>query len=253
MSSFNFNDKDLGNGNKLFIIDIAEIDDKLKDCLDQWFVKVCEGNRTIDLATVKLKVERFLETKKGSTTEMGAIAEFLLHVFLNEQGYQPQFLYTNLEENSIKKGFDGYYFFASEEWILESKSGSIGTNGISHGKKVKESYDDLKSKLAGEGPNNPWENAYKHASQFDVSANPNVRKNIDTLSQLYTKGIFQEIEKSNIIPGATIFLNGIWKPTDSTTLEAEVANIVKQLKFNKIVVLCVTKSTLQLFLDYLKA
>jgi hypothetical protein len=252
VSSFNFSVKDLGNDNTLYIIDIEDIGDNLKACLDNWFVKVCEGNRAITLNIVKSRVASFLDTKKGSTTEMGAIAEFILHVFLNEQGYEPQFLYTNLEENSIKKGFDGYYFFAAEEWILESKSGSIATAGISHKKKVKESYDDLKSKLAGEGSNNPWENAYKHASQLDVGANSNVRKNIDTLSQQYTRGIFQQIEKSNIIPGATIFLNGIWSATDAATLEVEVSALIKELKFNKIVVLCVTKTSLQLFIDYLK-
>ncbi|MBT1705290.1 hypothetical protein [Chryseosolibacter indicus] len=251
--SFNFLSKNLGSGNTLYIIDIETIDEPLKICLDNWFVKVCEGNRGIELSTVKTRVANFLGTKAGSTTEMGAVAEFLLHVFLNEQGYQPQFLYTNLEENSIKKGFDGYYLFASQEWILESKSGSIGTAGISHAKKVKESYDDLKSKLAGEGPNNPWENAYKHASQLDVNANPNVRKNIDALSQRYTKGVFQQIKETNIIPGATIFLNGTWKPTDSAELEKEVLQIIEKLEFKKMVVVCVTKSTLKLFLDYLKA
>lgn len=251
MSSFNFVDKDLGNGNKLFIIDIAEIDGRLKTCLDQWFVKVCEGNRTIDLATVKTRVGRFLETKRGSNIEMGAIAEFFLHVFLNEQGYQPQFLYTNLEENSIKKGFDGYYFLGNDEWILESKSGSITTSGISHAKKIKESYDDLQSKITGNASNNPWENAYKHASQLNVGANPNVRENIDKLSQMYTNGVFQQIDSINLIPGATIFLDGTWSATNADIVESQVRDTIGEFKFRKIVILCVTKSTLQLFLDYL--
>jgi hypothetical protein len=252
MSSFSFSKKDLKNGNTLFVIDIQTIDGALKDCLDRWFVKVCEGNRGIDLETVKARIRKFLETKTGSTIEMGAIAEFFLHVFLNEQGYEPQFLYTNLEEGSIKKGFDGYYFYSGDEWILESKSGLSTTTGVSHGSKVKESYDDLKTKLAGDGSNNPWENAYKHASMLTVGADSNVRQNIDKLSQLYTKGIFQKIDDTNIIPGATIFLTGTWAPSDHNAIESEISDLVKKLTYKKVVVLCVTKTTLQLFLDYLK-
>ena len=253
MSSFRLLTKDLGNGNTLHIIDIETIDEALKACLDNLFVKVCEGNRDMDLMTAKKRVASFLHTKKGSTTEMGAVAEFFLHIFLNEQGFVPQFLYTNLEENSIKKGFDGYYLFATEEWILESKSGSIETVGISHGKKIKECYEDIKMKLAGAGPNNPWENAYKHASQLDVGADPNVRKNIDRLSQLYDTGVFQPIDESNLISGATIFLNGTWRKTDVPSIEKEIIEIVNKLKFRKILILCVTKQTIQLFMNYLKA
>ena len=80
----------------------------------------------------------------------GSIAEFIVHLYLKACGFSQECLFKNLEEGSIKKGFDGYYTYSNEEWIMESKSGSIKTSGITHRAKIKEAYDDLKNKIDGE-------------------------------------------------------------------------------------------------------
>ena len=53
-----------------------------------------------------------------------------------------EFLFFNLEENSIKKGFDGLFSKDSETFLVESKSGTILTKGISHRTKLKTAYTD---------------------------------------------------------------------------------------------------------------
>ena len=53
----------------------------------------------------------------------GAVAEFFAHLLLNHKGYEQNFLYQNLEERSIKKGFDWVYSIEDELWLMESKSG----------------------------------------------------------------------------------------------------------------------------------
>jgi hypothetical protein len=251
ITPFNVLYKDLGDGNELHIIDIDQIDQSLTDCIDEKFVKICEGNSGTDLSLVKQRLVKFLTPKKGSTTEGGAIAEFFLHLFLNQSGFTPQFLYFNLEEGSIKKGFDGYYLYNGEEWILESKSGSITTAGISHSSKVKEAYEDLYGKLAGKGTNNPWRNAYNHASHIDVGAENSVRASISKFSNEYVKGKFHKIDDFNVIPGSTIFLNGTWIAPDASTIETEMEELVKTLKFKKIKIVCITKKSIQIFWDYL--
>ena len=243
--------KDLSNGNELFIIDIEEINIDLKALIDAKFVKICEGNSGTDLAIVKSRLLQFLTTKKGSNLEIGAISEFFLHLFLNDKGFDPQFLYLNLEEGSIKKGFDGYYFYDGRQWILESKSGNINTTGISHRSKVKEAYDDLKDKLSGRRPNNPWRNAYDHASHIDVGANSNVRADIKNFSDQYSLNTFHDIKEFNIIPGATLVLDGTWAAIDCDTIESEVKALIATLQFRQIKVICITKTSLQLFWDYL--
>jgi hypothetical protein len=245
--------KDLSNGNELFIIDIEEINNNLRALIDAKFVKICEGNSGTDLAIVKSRLLQFLKTKKGSNLEIGSISEFFLHLFLNQKGFDPQFLYLNLEEASIKKGFDGYYFYNGEQWVLESKSGSINTAGISHRSKIKEAYDDLEGKLAGRGTNNPWRNAYDHASHIDVGAKPNVRADIKKFSDQYSVNEFHDIKQFNIIPGATLVLDGTWTAVNGDKIESDVKTLIATLQFKQIKVLCITKKSLELFWDYLSA
>lgn len=244
--------KTLKNGSELCIIDIETIDSILKSALDSKFVKICEGNVSVDLSGVKQRVMTYLIPKKGKTLEMGAIAEFFIHLYLNEVGFEPQFLFFNLEENSIKKGFDGYYFHAAEQWILESKSGLSTTAGISHGSKVKESYSDLSNKIAGNVKNNPWRNAYNHAAHIDVGGDASVRANIKKFTTDFDNKVFYKIDDFNIIPGSTIFLNGTWNATDCDALLIEIEDAISKFSFKKIKIVCVTKKSLQLFWDYLK-
>lgn len=243
--------KDLGNGNEILIVDIEDISVELKDLIDTKFVKICEGNSGTDLAIVKKRLIDFLTPKKGSTHEIGTISEFFLHLFLNHSGFSPQFLYRNLEEGAPKKGFDGYYLANGLEWIVESKSGSASTVGVSHKSKVKEAYTDLESKFGGKVPNNPWQNAYNHASHIDVNADSNTRANIKKFSDLYSTGTFHSTKQFNIIPSSTLVLDGTWVAPDYNQVETEINELINDLQFNKIKVLCITKRTLQLFWDYL--
>ena len=79
---------------------------------------------------------------KDDTTKIGAVAEFFIHLFLRELGYKQEFLFYNLEERSIKKGFDGYFSQGETQFIVESKSGFESTRNISHKAKIKEAYND---------------------------------------------------------------------------------------------------------------
>lgn len=236
---------------EVFIIEIDSISDELKKCLDEKFITVCEGNVATDLTQVKKRLLDFLSTKSDSTIEMGAIAEFLIHIFLNDVGFEPQFLFFNLEENSIKKGFDGFYLLNDQSWILESKSGKITTEGVSHVGKVKEGYKDLKDKLAGVSPNNPWRNAYNHACHIDVGAALTVRDSIKKISDLYEKNVTQDISDFNIIPGSTIFLDGVWKTEDPDKLANQIDEAIEKLTYKAVKVVCVTKKSMSMFYDYL--
>jgi hypothetical protein len=250
---FDLEVNDLGNENYLHFINIELLNDDLVELIDERIVSICEGCTSTDLGTIKKRLITFLTPKKGSTTEMGAIAEFFTHLYLNEVGFKQDFLFLNLEEGSIKKGFDGYYSRAGESWIYESKSGSGRTKGISHKSKIKEAHADLDGKITGNTKNNPWQNAYSHANQLDVKSEPDIRKKLKKMADNFTNGNFDKIENFNIIPGSTIFLDGVWASIDSDTLEAELKSLIKKLSFKKIHVVCVNKASVQLFWDYLES
>jgi len=249
---FDFECKDLGNGNHLHFINIPALDDDVTAHIDASIVSICEGTTDTDIATIKQRLIAFLTPKKGSTTEMGAIAEFFGHLYLTEIGFNQEFLFLNLEEGSIKKGFDGYYSLNDEAWIYESKSGSMATQGTSHETKISLAYSDLKDKISGNPANNPWQNAYNHASQIDVGTTASIRQNLKALARAFTQGTRQDIASFNIIPGSTLFLEGAWTDIDIDGLAPKLEKLMTTFSFSKIHMICVNKASIDLFWHYLE-
>lgn len=242
--------KKLSNECWLHILNIECIDKSLEQHIDSVIVSICEGSTNTDLATIKRRLINFFSTKNDNT-KMGAVAEFFAHIYLKESGFKQEFLYLNLEEGSIKKGFDGYYSFKKDEWLYESKSGAITTNGITHKSKIKESYKDLADKVTAVVKNNPWQNAYNHASHVDVECSSNIRQNIKQLSEDYTAQKFKETIDFNVIPGSTIFLEESWSELKIAEIEEEFQALVSTFDFKKMNIICVNHKSVTLFLDYL--
>lgn len=244
----------INNSNTIHVIDIKILSEKLIDYLDTHFVTICEGKSDSELPRVKKIIIDFLDTK-DPRTKMGATAEFFIHLYLKSIGFKQECLFLNLEERSIKKGFDGYYSMNDEEFIMESKSGSSSVDTITHKNKIKEAYTDLKNNLAGtskKSKNNPWKNAYNHASHIDVSTSNNIRKNIKKLSDNYEDSVYQNIKDFNIIPSSTIFLNDIWSDGYSDNIIDNLEELITELEFKKINIICITKQSLNLFKNYLE-
>ncbi len=238
----------------IHIIDIKILSIDLKNYLDDHFVSICEGDSGSKLNAVKKIIIDFLETK-DFRTKMGATAEFFIHLYLKSIGFNQECLFLNLEERSIKKGFDGYYSINNEEYIMESKSGLSSTDSIKHEDKIKDAYDDLKNNLAGKSrksKNNPWKNAYNHASHIDVGTTSSIRKNIKQLSDEYEVSTYHDIKDFNIIPSSTIFLNNIWTDEYSNNIIDTLESLSESLDFKKLNIICVTKQSLDLFKSYLE-
>ena len=242
----------------LTIIDIENIDDKAKAVLDENFVLICEGNSGSSLFTVKNRVKNLFSSKQPEWV-MGAIAEFFVHLHIRLAGFKQECLFLNLEENSIKKGFDGYYSKEGQEWLMESKAGSINTEGISHADKVVLAMRDLSGKVSGKGPdgkkempNNPWQEAYSHASQYDVGTAEKIRQNIKKLADDFTNGLFRSIEEFNTMPCGTVFLSGVWSPPDHQRIKEDIESISDKLKGKQIHAICVTHKSTELIIKYIE-
>jgi hypothetical protein len=243
----------LTNNSSLHMVNIRHVGPKLISAFDSVIVEICEGNSTSDISIVKQRLLNFFETKKESTTEIGAIAEFICHAILKNLNFKQEFLYLNLEEGSIKKGFDGFYTYRNQKWLFESKSGLITTKGITHESKIKEAYFDLKDKLEGRTTNNPWANAYNHACHCDVGTNKNIRDELKKLSHNFINNIYKNIKSLKIIPGSTIFLENAWSPIECDKLKIQMSQLIKLLDYESIHIICINKKSKKLFLDYLRA
>lgn len=243
----------------LHVIDINCIDENLKAIIDKYIISIRKGqNSAWDINTTKKEILSFLETKsknEGVTTntQIGAIAEFFIHLWLNVLNFKQECLFKNLEENSVKKGFDGYYSQNNEEWIVESKSGYSKTANICHSAKIDEAYNDLKNKIAGKTSNNPWEEAYNHADLQAVNTNQQIKKHIEKYSIDFINKKFYKVDDFNIIPCSTIFYFEEWTPLAQEEILEELQSKIQMLNCNKMIAICVNKGSTELFFDYLRS
>jgi len=237
---------------ELHIIDVPAINNNLEKLLDRFLVSICEGDSDSELSLVKLRLRNFFEDKKKNT-KMGSIAEFFVHLYLQSIGYKQEFLFFNLEEGSIKKGFDGFFSKESNTFLLESKSGCITSEKMAHKDKLKSAYSDLDKYVAGKsekGKNNPWKNAYNHASHDDVGAENAIKDKLKKLRNMFDLGSFCKIDDFNIIPCSTIFLDGSWNSAKTTEILTD-HNFLSKFSGNTVKAICVTKTSLDMFFNYL--
>jgi hypothetical protein len=241
----------LGYNNFIHVIEIENIDPDFANLIDEKIRLITEGVTDTDITKIKKRLSDFLQRKKGTKIEMGAVAEFMVHLYMNEKGFKQEFIFFNLEERSIKKGFDGYYTINDEEWILESKSGTISTSGISHKSKFIEAYSDLENKIKDSQGNNPWRNAYTHACHRPVESADDIIKNLKTLAEDFDSGNFKKLENLNLLPAATIFLEGTWSSINQSVLLADLKASLATRKFKGINILCVHIKSLELLQNFL--
>lgn len=259
MLPFNIEEHTISDNTILTIIDIMQIDEEAKSILDENFVLICEGDSGAGLSTVKTHVKNLYSTKNEEWI-MGATAEFFIHLYIRLTGFKQECLFLNLEENSIKKGFDGYYSKDGLEWLMESKAGSTQSKNVSHAGKVTLAMSDLSAKISDrdksgkkELPNNPWREAYAHASQYDVGTAANIRKNIKKLSDDFTNGKFRSIEEFNTMPCGTVFLSGAWSQPDHDDIRKNIEQISDKLKGKQVHAICVTHRSTELFVKYIES
>ncbi|MDR0468225.1 MAG: hypothetical protein LBG67_05180 [Campylobacteraceae bacterium] len=233
------------------IISIQDINDELEKLIDEHLVKITEGiNEQERLSIAKKELLNFFE-KKDKNKKIGASAEFFIHLYLNKIGFEQLCLFSNLEEESVKKGFDGYYLFKSNTWIMESKSGLSTTTDISHRSKVQKAYNDLSNKLKGIGSNNTWRNALNHAKM--VKADKNILKELQDFSDKFINGDKKhDIADFNIIPCSTIFYLDEWTPEDIKSVGNTIVEYISKCSYKNIHVICLNKASVDAFINYLK-
>ncbi|MEA2007388.1 MAG: hypothetical protein U9O20_04505 [Patescibacteria group bacterium] len=238
----------------LHILKIESLTPDLKKLIDDLILNIYSKGADTDISLVKVRILKYLKSKKGSTHEIGSTAEFFVHLYLNYSNFQQECLYENLEENSSPKGFDGYYSKDSEEWIMESKSGGILTKDITHHSKIQEAFKNLSEKISGkDNKNNPWRNAWRHviAARSDKS----IECQIKEISDKYDKGQYTDIKEYNIIPSSTIFLDGKTVVIDGVEnndfIKIKIKEWADKKEYKRMEIICITKKTKDIFEEYL--
>lgn len=250
MEEFGIYEYEIDENKKIIIIDIENISQELENEINKYITEIWEGNTNGEISDVKKEILKFLG-EIGDEKKIGAIAEFFIHLYLKINHYDQYSLFQNLEEDkSFKKGFDGLYSLNSENWLVESKS--TENTEIKHHSKVLEAYNDLNKKVTGQESNNPWKNAYNHASSSDLNVPDDVKKAIRKLRRDYTNGKYTTIDKYNIIPCSTKFFIKNEDKEDRDNTKEDVENKIESFEFRKIKAICVNSKIADLFIQYLR-
>ena len=77
-----------------------------------------------------------------------------------------------------------------------------------------------------------------------------IRKKIKSLQDMFDLGTFSKISEFNVITCSTIFLNGAWDAKKSSEILSD-NNFISDFDGKTIKAMCLTKSSLNNFIDYL--
>jgi hypothetical protein len=240
----------------LHFISIETYSPRLKKYIDNNIHQIWNGDNEIiesanDIKITKKELKNLLD-KKNELQKNGIVSEFICHLYLRANQFKQHFLFSNLEEKGMKKGFDGLYGIDNDFFIYESKSSLESTLDATHNSNISEAYNDLKKKIEGlNTTNDPWKNAYHHSTLRSVNFNDTISKTLKKLSKDYVEKKFEKIESHNIIPSSTVFLGARYAAIDKEDLTEKISNLIKGYKCKHLNVLCLNKNTVQNFIDYL--
>ncbi|VYU41662.1 DUF1837 domain-containing protein [Clostridium paraputrificum] len=248
------------------ICHILEFSDELKRLIREQLSFICYGASNASSTrkiynynnTLKEFIKRYDE--KQNNTKKGMIGELIVHVLINEffPEYETVSPFFNIEERSIKKGFDVVLTNKINHmmWITEIKSGEIHKD-----KDVNETNVDLlntaKSDLYGRlnGENQSlWLNAINGAKIALDSKNDLKDAVIEILEEYGDDSSDNKIDSRNM----NVFLSSVVFSTFSNTItESRVKrkynSIIKEKKFSGTFVLSVQKGTYDRIYSFLKS
>ena len=250
---FNKYEKKVSDNSSIIFIDYDK-KNELSKFIDRHFVSICLGNNDSSLQLAKQNIKNYL-LNKNAKQKIGAVAEFFAHLYFINHGYKQECLFTNLEELSAKKGFDGIYSDNNKYWVMESKARNF-TKSITHNSLIITAYNDLNDKFSGKtkkgSSNNPWRNAYNHASHADVKTNESLKSQFNKLANDYTLGNYRDSSEFNIIPCSTIINDKIIDVDARDKLISKLEKKMKEFKYKNIICVAISNRIYKFFLDYLE-
>lgn len=235
----------------------------LRECAKKRLVSVCHGSNRAELegdfytynSTIKEFWERLKE--KDPPKKMGMVAEFLTHVLILEifKDFFPASAFFNLEERSVKKGFDLVFKDKANVWITEIKSGLKNATDTSN-ERIKELISsakrDIKDKLK-EDRSTLWQNAINHVDITLVQSDE--RKAIKTiLMQGKTTALAGTVQHQNhnVVLVAGLFANVSDLIQDSTIKTAAEA-IRHENIFKKEIIVAFQKNTFDTVVNFFES
>lgn len=236
---------------------IDEFSEELKQIIRSELSKVCHGPAKVEEGrksyTYKPTIREFVKRYKDKTetTKLGMIGELLCHILLFHfnENLKPASPFFNMEEGSIKKGFDLMVIDTGDNsfWITEVKSGELG--GKDKHQKIRSLIDlaksDLIERLTSKN-STIWYSAINNV-EISLSGNTSEKKILKDILEEFIEGEDDAIEKDSksmnvfLVP---ILFENTTNSIDIQTIKDKHAKLVSDGNFSKCVIFAIQKSTI---------
>lgn len=245
-------------GEEYSIYYIKNLSDEVKKKISDELVALCYGekhrNSPLNSRSFKATLGELLDRYPDSSDKRkGFIGELLLNIIIRHYlDYSVVSPFFNMEEKSVKKGFDIILFDDKNQttWITESKAGEVTTTHPTIDKKIEDRIDqarlDLINRLNDEN-NTIWQNALNN---IDVSMHDGNEKDI-------VQSILDGGRSSSISNDKNVILGGIVFHSTKTsflenTISKKTKQIINQKNFSQVRVIAIQKETYFKVYQYLK-
>lgn len=242
---------------------VEHLSDDLKALLRDRLSEICHGVAKAKKTSAIYSYERTLASflnrydTKTDKTKKGMIGELLTHIlFVHFFGaYEPVSPNFNLEEGSIKKGFDLVLMNneSNELWFAEVKSGNVSTQTCAQklGSLLSTAKNGLVENL-NDTRETLWMNAINGASA--AMASGSLKNKIEELLENYAEGAFSSTNRSkdfNALLVAVCYSGG--KQTASIDkFKASHSHHLNTGDFAKLISLSIQKNTFQAVENFLR-
>jgi hypothetical protein len=242
------------------LVHINHISDELKAIIRKNLISICHGTAHSNSATYgyKATLNSFLcrYDKKTEAQKKGTIGEFLAHLMITElfANLKISSAFFNLEEKSMKKGFDLVIYDTEENivWITETKSGSLHKN---------KNHDETTLELLNTGKNDLLKRLNQNEIQYWLNAINHVRSAVKDTND-YKDALINILDSDYGSSAATgtakstdknvILVSNLFEPLNVKITETPAKSINTASIFKKTLVLCIQKGTYQNFVDFLR-
>jgi len=252
------------NAESSLLFHIEELSQDLKDEIRTRLSSICYGessaNSSWQIYSYKETLAEFLTRyeSKSDPQIIGMIGELLSHLLIMNEypNFQAVSPFFNLEERSIKKGFDLVIYDTSSHdlWISEVKSGECGskTSNTKNISLLNNAKNDLKIRL-NEQNKTIWLNAI-HGAQIALISGK-VKDKINDILESITDDVIEHnigSEDKDVILISVLF-NSLSDKISIDEIVGKRRKIIKENLFKSIIVCSIQKETYQKIEDYLRA
>lgn len=253
------------NFSEYAVCHIENFSDDIKERLRNQLSSICFGLSKAESSRKSYSYKRTLVEfltrydSKAPDTQMGMIGELLTHIIISS--YFPELSavspYFNMEEKSIKKGFDVILYSRGNQelWITEVKSGELHKGKTANGTLIDllgTAKRDLQKRL-NENEMTLWENAINGA-YVALENKKDVKDAVLEILYDFEDSVAEERAESknkNVILVASLF-SRLSDKIQVDEVKKYYTRMTKTKTFGNVIVLSFQKQTYQKVVDFLK-